>query len=145
VAVRKAGQVAILQFPKADLAQGKPRPVLLVTPVPGPYDDWLVCMISTQLQQAVPPYGRAEVDSDAGRGYAYCAVHKIGDSLPGTAQSGGESEEGRRPAPLGRARGEGRTLAARLVRGRGPSPRTKQRERTCSQNSTLLSKVSGAL
>jgi len=53
VAVRKAGQVAILQFPKADLAQGKPRPVLLVTPVPGPYDDWLVCMISTQLQQAV--------------------------------------------------------------------------------------------
>jgi len=53
VAVRKAGQVAILQFPKADLAQGKPRPVLLVTPVPGPYDDWLVCMIFTQLQQAV--------------------------------------------------------------------------------------------
>ena len=53
MAVRKAGQVAILHFPKADLVQGKPRPVLLVTPVPGPYDDWLVCMISTQLQQAV--------------------------------------------------------------------------------------------
>lgn len=45
--------MAILHFPKADLAQGKPRPVLLVTPVPGPYDDWLVCMISTQLQQAI--------------------------------------------------------------------------------------------
>jgi hypothetical protein len=31
----------------------------------------------------------------------YCAVRKIGDRSPGTAQSGGESEEGRRPAPLG--------------------------------------------
>lgn len=45
--------MAILRFPKADLALGKSRPVLLVAPVPGPYDDWLVCMISTQLQQAL--------------------------------------------------------------------------------------------
>jgi len=49
----------------------------------------------------------------------HCAVRKIGDMSPGTAQSGGESEEGRRPAPLGRVpatkawvRGEGRGLAA---------------------------------
>ncbi len=77
----------------------------------------------------------------------YCAVRNIGDSPPGTAQSGGESEEGRRPAPLGRVpapqawvRGEGRALAARLVRVRGPSLRTKQRGRTCSQYSALLSK-----
>jgi hypothetical protein len=76
-----------------------------------------------------------------------CAVPKIGDSPPGTAQSGGEFEEGRRPAPLGRApatqawvRGEGRALAARFVRVRGPSPRTKQREPMCSQDSALLSK-----
>jgi hypothetical protein len=52
-------------------------------------------------------------------GVIYCAVRKIGDRSPGTAQSGGESEEGRRPAPLGRVpapeawvRGEGRGLAA---------------------------------
>lgn len=51
--MRKAGQVAILRFPKADLALGKPRPVLLVASVPGPYNDWLMCMISTQLQQAL--------------------------------------------------------------------------------------------
>jgi len=50
----------------------------------------------------------------------YCAVSKIGDRSPGTAQSGGEFEEGRRPAPLGRVpttqawvRGEGRGLATR--------------------------------
>jgi len=51
--VRRAGQVAILRFPRADLSLGKPRPVLLITPAPGPYEDWLVCMISTQLQQAI--------------------------------------------------------------------------------------------
>ncbi len=51
--MRQAGQVAILRFPHADLALGKARPVLLITPIPGPYEDWLVCMISTQLQQAV--------------------------------------------------------------------------------------------
>ena len=38
---------------------------------------------------------------------SYCAVRRIGDSLSWTAQSGGESEEGRRPTPLGRVRGEG--------------------------------------
>ncbi len=37
----------------------------------------------------------------------YCAVREIGDSPSRTAQSGGESEEGRRSAPLGRVRGEG--------------------------------------
>ena len=51
--MRQAGQVAILRFPHADLASGKPRPVLLIAPVPGPYDDWLICMISTQLQHAL--------------------------------------------------------------------------------------------
>jgi len=38
---------------------------------------------------------------------SYCAVRKIGDSPSRTAQSGGESDEGRRSAPLGRVRGEG--------------------------------------
>ena len=60
----------------------------------------------------------------------------------------GRVREGRRPAPLGRVpapeawvRGEGRALAARLVQGRGPSPRTKQRKRMCSQDSALLSTI----
>ncbi len=49
-----------------------------------------------------------------GKPPTYCAVRKIGDSPSRTAQSGRESEEGRRPAPLGRVpatkgwvRGEG--------------------------------------
>jgi len=48
----------------------------------------------------------------------YCAVPNKGDSVLRTAQSGGESEEGRRPAPLGRGRGEGRDLAASPARAR---------------------------
>lgn len=51
--MKRVGQVAVLRFPEVDLTPGKPRPVLLLAPVPGPYDDWLVCMISTQLQQAM--------------------------------------------------------------------------------------------
>ncbi len=37
---------------------------------------------------------------------------------PQSAQSGGESEEGRRPTPLGRARGEGRAVACPNASGR---------------------------
>jgi len=69
----------------------------------------------------------------------YCAVRKIGDTPTGTAQSGGEPDEGRRSAPLGRVRGEGRALALRPVHGRGPSPRTKQRGGRCSHDSALRS------
>ena len=51
--MRQSGQIAVLRFPHADLTPGKPRPVLLLAPVPGPYEDWLIAMISTQLQHAV--------------------------------------------------------------------------------------------
>ena len=80
-------------------------------------------------------------------GSAYCAVRKIGGRAPRTAQSGGESEEGGRPALLGRVsatqawmRGEGWALAAAPVQGRGPSLRTKQRGKRCSHYSALGSK-----
>jgi PAS domain S-box-containing protein len=55
--------------------------------------------------------GRRETSEGAekapGSNDIYCAVHEIGDSPSRTAQSGGESDEGRRSAPLGRVRGEG--------------------------------------
>ena len=54
--MRRAGQVVVLRFPQVNLALGKPRPILLVASAPGAYDDWLVCMISTQLQQALPGF-----------------------------------------------------------------------------------------
>jgi mRNA interferase MazF len=51
--MKKAGQVAVVQFPTITLNEGKPRPVLLIASLPGPHEDWLVSMFSTQLQQAV--------------------------------------------------------------------------------------------
>jgi len=54
--VKKPGRVALVPFPRADLTPGKLRPVLLLARVPGPYEDWLVCMFSTKLQQALPGF-----------------------------------------------------------------------------------------
>ncbi len=46
----RPGHVAILRFPNTDMSSGKPRPVLLIAQVPGVHDDWLIGMLSTQLQ-----------------------------------------------------------------------------------------------
>jgi mRNA interferase MazF len=54
--MRKAGQVALMAFPRTDLRPGKRRPVLLLARVPGPYEDWLICMFSTKLEQAQPGF-----------------------------------------------------------------------------------------
>lgn len=62
--MRRAGQIAIVRFPTVALNPGKPRPVSLLAPVPGPYDDWLVCMLSTQQQQTVVGFDEV-IDPDA--------------------------------------------------------------------------------
>ena len=46
--MKKAGQVVLLRFPQTDLEQGKLRPALLLGKLPGEYDNWLICMISSQ-------------------------------------------------------------------------------------------------
>src|SRR5437016_1856092 len=56
MAIKASGDIAIVRFPEPDLKTGKPRPVLLITKVPGRYDDWLVCMISTQLREAISSF-----------------------------------------------------------------------------------------
>ena len=57
--MRRAGQVAIGRFPTVALSPGKPRPVVLLARVPGAYEDWQVCMVSSQLERGVQ--GFAEV------------------------------------------------------------------------------------
>lgn len=51
--MKKPGQVALVPFPHVDLTPGKPRAVLLLAAVPGPYDDWLVCMFSSRIHQHI--------------------------------------------------------------------------------------------
>lgn len=49
----RAGQIVLFKFPQTDQTAGKIRPALLVQSVIGPHDDWLVCMISSQLRHEV--------------------------------------------------------------------------------------------
>jgi len=51
--VKKAGQIALFRFPRTDLVRGKLRPVLLIGRFPGPYGDWLTCMVSSRLRHCV--------------------------------------------------------------------------------------------
>ncbi len=44
----QTGQIVLFPFPNTDLVRGKLRPALVVGKLPGAFDDWLICMISTQ-------------------------------------------------------------------------------------------------
>lgn len=48
--MKRPGQRVLFQFPQIDLQRGKLRPALLIAPLPSRYNDWLVCMVSSQLQ-----------------------------------------------------------------------------------------------
>jgi len=50
----REAQVVLIKFPHTDAGNGKLRPALVLKRLPGIYDDWLVCMISTQLRQFEP-------------------------------------------------------------------------------------------
>lgn len=52
----RPGQIALVRIPQVDLAQGKLRPVLLVARCPGRYDDWLVAMVSSRIDQQTPDF-----------------------------------------------------------------------------------------
>lgn len=45
-----AGQIILFQFPQTNLLSGKLRPALIIDKLPGVFDDWLICMISTQIR-----------------------------------------------------------------------------------------------
>jgi mRNA interferase MazF len=50
--MKHAGQIVLTPFPYTDLTGAKLRPVLLLRQASQRFDDWLVCMVSSQLQQA---------------------------------------------------------------------------------------------
>jgi mRNA interferase MazF len=51
--VKQAGQIVLFRFPQANLEEGKLRPALLLGKLPGEYDDWLICMVSSQTRHAI--------------------------------------------------------------------------------------------
>ena len=47
----REGQIVLFRFPYADQKEGKLRPALFIRQLPGTYEDWLICMISSHLSQ----------------------------------------------------------------------------------------------
>lgn len=79
--MKKEGKIALLRLPQTDLSPGKSRPVLVLAAVPGQHDDWLVCMISTQLHQAVADFDEiiaADMDDFATSGLKTESVVRLG-------------------------------------------------------------------
>lgn len=63
--MRQAGDIVLTRFPQANLAEGKLRPALLLGRLPGDYDDWLICMISSQARHYQPDFDELVSESDS--------------------------------------------------------------------------------
>lgn len=50
------GQIILFRFLQTDQTTGKLRPALVLRRSPGPHNDWLICMISSNLDQKVPDF-----------------------------------------------------------------------------------------
>ena len=49
--MKQAGQIVLTPFPYTDLSAAKLRPVLMLRSASARYNDWLVCMVSSQIEQ----------------------------------------------------------------------------------------------
>lgn len=59
------GQIILFRFPATDRTAAKLRPALLLRQLPGPYDDWLICMISSRLAQQILGFDELITPSDS--------------------------------------------------------------------------------
>jgi mRNA interferase MazF len=59
------GQIVLFAFPQTDQPTGKLRPALVLRRVPGFHDDWLICMISSQLRCELPDIDEVLRDTDS--------------------------------------------------------------------------------
>jgi mRNA interferase MazF len=75
--MKQAGQVVVFRFPQTDLEEGKLRPALLLGKLPGEYDDWLICMISSQTHQHIPGFDELVQESDADFGESGLKVTSV--------------------------------------------------------------------
>ena len=59
------GQVVVFTFPQTNLGPTKLRPALVLRKLPGKYNDWLTCMISSKLQQRLDSLDELVAESDS--------------------------------------------------------------------------------
>lgn len=62
--MNQPGHVVLFRFSQTDLEEGKLRPALLLGKLPGEYDDWLMCMISTQLWHCIEGFDEVVQEND---------------------------------------------------------------------------------
>jgi mRNA interferase MazF len=62
--MKKSGQIVLFRFPQTDLLEGKFRPSLLISKLPGDYDDWLICMISSQIHHYIAGFDELIREND---------------------------------------------------------------------------------
>ncbi|HJS18303.1 MAG TPA: hypothetical protein VJ785_06130 [Anaerolineales bacterium] len=70
--MKEAGQVVIFRFPQTDLDEGK---------LPGNFDDWLICMVTSQTRQYIDGFDEIiqENDDDFGEsGLKVTSVIRVG-------------------------------------------------------------------
>ena len=48
------GQIVLFKFPQTDQKEGKLRPALILRELPGKFNDWLICMISSNIELQIP-------------------------------------------------------------------------------------------
>lgn len=68
----RPGEIVLLRLPQPDLSPGKLRPVLVLSELPGPFGDILVCGISSQLYQEIPQWDERLTPADAD--FATCGL-----------------------------------------------------------------------
>ncbi|MDP2795451.1 MAG: type II toxin-antitoxin system PemK/MazF family toxin [Sulfurisoma sp.] len=62
--MKRAGQIVLTPFPHTDLSGAKLRPVLMLRQA-SRFDDWLVCMVSSKLDQAEAGFDEVLTPADA--------------------------------------------------------------------------------
>lgn len=62
--MKKPGKIVLFQFPQTNHISAKLRPALLLSKIPGNFNDWLVCMISTQIHQAIKNHDEIILKND---------------------------------------------------------------------------------
>lgn len=63
--MKREGQIVLTPFPFTDLTGAKLRPVLMLRQASRRFDDWLVCMVSSQVQQIETDFDEVITPSDA--------------------------------------------------------------------------------
>jgi mRNA interferase MazF len=58
------GQIVLFRFPQTDRTEGKLRPALVLRQLPSRHNDWLICMISSNLDQEVPEFDEVITPDD---------------------------------------------------------------------------------